>query len=232
MRLVVFDIDGTLQDTLSWWPALCNRARVDFARERGFAVELLSDDDCNAVVGGGAELWPSLLPPEHRQLAADFSSFVIEREVALLNDGTDRLFPGTRELLRELQDDGVSIALASNCGRQYLEAFVVGQSVAEWVSEAHCLDGYWTGVDGFRPSPVADKSQMLGAVLLSFRHKAAELRAVMVGDRKSDAQAAADQRIPFVLRLGWHQPDELGEQAAVGDARELGVVLPRLLSAS
>lgn len=231
MKLAIFDIDGTLQDTLAWWPELCNRARADFAAQHGFRLERLSADDCNAVVGGGFELWATLLPPAHRELASAFAAFVTTREVALLQGGTDRLFPGTREMLGSLREQGVRVALASNCGGRYLEAVLEGQGLSPWVATADCLDGYWGAPTGFITRPVANKSAMLARILREQQEdvEVSPSRAVMVGDRASDARAAQDNALPFVLRTGWHGAGELGEVAAVADSASLERVVSDLL---
>ncbi|MCB9881042.1 MAG: HAD family hydrolase [Planctomycetes bacterium] len=222
MDLVVFDIDGTLQDTGAWWPALCNDARREFASQRGVQVEPMSGDACNALIGRGEDLWDDLLPGELRGETKRFADFVIEREVHLLRSGRVALFDGTLATLDALRDGGFDIALASNCGRRYLEAFLHGPfaSVRDRLRTAACLDGYWhprTRDAEFFVERSSDKILAVARLLA----RLGPAFAVLVGDRRSDAAAALGNRIPFVLRTGWHAPGELGEAASFDASAEL-----------
>ncbi|MCA8972222.1 MAG: HAD family hydrolase [Planctomycetes bacterium] len=222
MDLVIFDIDGTLQDTESWWPALCNDARREFAEQRGVRVEPMDPDACNSLIGRGEDLWDELLPDELRGETKQFADFVIEREVQLLRSGRVALFDGTLAMLDELRDRGFDIALASNCGRRYLEAFLHGPfaSVRDRLLSAACLDGHWQSHSGVTAFVVEKSSDKTLAVARSLARLGPDF-AVLVGDRRSDAAAALGSRIPFVLRTGWHAPGELGETASFAASAEL-----------
>ena len=230
--LVVFDVDGTLQDTLAWWPSLCNEARVAFAAEHAATCDALSADTCNALVGR-ADLWDALLPisvdaPERARAIREFADFVIEREVAFLTSGVDTLFDGTRELLKDLHDAGIAVALASNCEGRYLEAFLDGQGVGDWIDSARCLSGSRRRGRPFVEDPVPHKVAMLRRVLVDFAQIATPREAVMVGDRASDAEAARGNGVRFVLRSGWHEPGSLGECAAAESAEGLRTLFEQL----
>ncbi len=228
--LVVFDIDGTLQDTTRWWPALCNEARRDFAALHGVEVSPLDARCCNEVVGRGAEVWSDLLPTELSHRASDFAGFVIEREVQLLRSGSDLLFDGTMALLGDLHTRGHDVMLASNCGAAYLEGFLSGQlaGFADRLCAAACLEGLWRpAVDpgaNFVAMRFASKVESVAALL---EGRGPE-RAVLVGDRASDAEAARAHGLAFVLRTSWHGRGELGEDAAFAESHEGIEVLAQL----
>lgn len=231
-KLVVFDVDGTLQDTLAWWPALCNEVRADFAEHHGTSCTPLPREECNALVGRG-DIWDALLPiqaegPERARALRAFADLAIEREVQLLTSGADTMFDGTRALLRDLHEAGVSVALASNCEGRYLQAFVDGQGLAPWIDSARCLDGVRPRGGDFEQELVSDKVAMLQRVLEDFEEIATPREAVMVGDRASDAEAARGNGVRFVLRTGWHEPGTMGEVAAGADSAALRAILEEL----
>ena len=62
-RLVVFDVDGTLQDTFQWWPRVIRDGLTSFARKHGFEPTLPDDIAACAVVGmSDADVWSPFLP--------------------------------------------------------------------------------------------------------------------------------------------------------------------------
>ena len=99
-RLVVFDVDGTLQDTFQWWPEVVSRGVLEFGRRRGLSLPVPDRATACAVVGQKDEgVWGPLLPPEHLPLWRELRETVIPLEVEVLSAGRDYLFPGTREML-------------------------------------------------------------------------------------------------------------------------------------
>ena len=51
VELVVFDVDGTLQDTFQWWPRVVRAGVARCAELWGFEPELPDDETACAVVG-------------------------------------------------------------------------------------------------------------------------------------------------------------------------------------
>ena len=105
------------------------------------------------------------------------------------------MLPGVREALDELREAGIKIGIASNCGSSYLNHVVSSLGLKEWASEVRCLD-----------SPgVRDKGDMIEDLLTSFDTR----RAVMVGDRFGDEDAARSNGIPHVhVRTGYASEHE------------------------
>ena len=119
------------------------------------------------------------------------------------------MYPGARQLLVDLHSAGVDVALASNCGRRYLESFLDAFSLRAIVREAYCAD-----------SPgIGSKADMVREILDATGAK----RAVMVGDRDGDRQAARAHGVPFVLFTGGFGPAPAAEgdrlAADYGDVR-------------
>jgi len=209
-RLVVFDVDGTLCDTLSWWPEVAVAGVRKLAEQIG--VELPEPDTETAweVVGlADAGVWTGLLPAELHDRWRELRDVTVPLEVEVLRSGRDFLFPGTADLLVWLRGHGVRLALASNCRGTYFDAVLQGQGLGALVDDAFCLD-----------SPgITCKADMVRQAV------ARAEPAVLVGDRDSDREAAALAGVPFVHRVGFHERGTLVAAASAASAVELAEVL-------
>ena len=210
LKLVVFDVDGTLHDVASWWPDLIRRGVQEFAAENDLDLQVPDDRAAMAVVGQKLDgVWAPFLPADEKHRWAELRAKVLPLEVAVLRSGGDFMFPGVRRLLEHLRELGLKIALASNCGLDYMEAMRHGQLLAELTDWQFCLasEGVTTKADMLRLA--------LWAAGIQTEH------AVMVGDRENDLAAAQEVGLPFYWRVNdlcdpspvagrWHgEPDGL-----------------------
>ena len=208
LDLVIFDVDGTLHDAASWWPDLIRRGVEEFAAANDLRLAVPDDRAAMAVLGEKQEgVWAPFLPNGEKHRWAELRSLVLPMEVEVLCSGGDLMFPGVRQLLEHLRVLGLKIALASNCGYDYMEAMRHGQLLAELTDWQFCL-----ATEG-----VTTKADMLRLALQAARTQ----RAVMVGDRENDLAAAQEVGLPFYWRVNdlcspapvagrWHgAPEEL-----------------------
>ena len=96
------------------------------------------------------------------------------------------LFGGVAATLARLRDAGLRLAIASNGRRQYIEA----------VLTAHCIAPYFEELVSVGDDGIADKGDILRALLL--RDGADPSKMIMVGDRDSDVEAAAAVGCHFI----------------------------------
>lgn len=182
---VLFDLDGTLVATDRFWPDAARAGAVRAFAELGIERELPTRADWMSLVGrplaeGFDDLLGDLDEPARRQVQARCE----EAEHELLRDGRAAPLPGVLEVLAALRAAGVRTGIASNCGQGYLDAMMNGLGLARWIEEARCLD-----------SPgIHDKAGMIEDLLLTFDTR----RAVMVGDRAGDRDAAWANGVPHV----------------------------------
>ncbi|MCA8980872.1 MAG: HAD hydrolase-like protein [Planctomycetes bacterium] len=211
---VIFDLDGTLVATESYWvPAARVGARRAF-EELGLAREIPTRDEWMSLVGlplgEGFDMLFADLEPSARTLVKQYCE---EEEHFRLKAGDAALLPGVEEALAELRGRGVRLGIASNCAGDYLAAMMENLGLAEYVEEARCLD-----------SPnIHDKAGMVEDLLWTFGTRSA----VMVGDRAGDRIAAHANGLPHVhVESGFApQGEEVGAEASIADFGEL---LPRL----
>ncbi len=188
-RAVLFDIDGTLLATDAFWLDVGRRGvRTVYARH-GVERELPDDRRFLEAIGKPMhEFWEHVLPPDLRHFGDEVEAECEELEEAAFLAGKGAFYPGARALLDELRAAGVLLGLASNCSRRYLESFVGAFGLESVIDEARCAE-----------SPgIRSKAGMIEQILATFGTR----DAVMIGDRESDREAAASNRVPFILYTG------------------------------
>lgn len=109
-RLVIFDLDGTLLDTIGDLSAACNH----LLSQRGYSTH--TDDQYRMMVGNGIDrLIERSLPPDVRspETAQVLRPEFIDYYRAHIDQHT-RPYAGIPELLEKLESNGVKLAVASN----------------------------------------------------------------------------------------------------------------------
>ena len=212
--LVLFDVDGTLVDSASLWCEATRGAIAEVYAERGVALPVPDDASLRAVIGTPARLsLPTLLPKERHDLVPEIAERVRLRASEAMRGKDPPLYAGARECLAELKRRGCGIAIATNAGSRYLDAVLDRLGLRSLVSVACCLD----------TPGVTNKVDMVARAL----EEVGTRRAVMIGDRAQDREAAHGNGIPFVAFLpGYGSEAEWdGAEARVRSFEEFLAVL-------
>jgi phosphoglycolate phosphatase len=189
----LFDLDGTLVDSLDDLTDAVNHMLRGFGRHRLAVAEV------RELVGKGAR---NLV---QRALATD-SPEEIDRGLAAFTEfnalhiaDKSRLYPGARELLQKLADDGIRMAVISN--KQ--------EALSRLILETLGIDGFFAIIAGgdtypkMKPSPLP-LMRVIDALGCS------PASAVMVGDSINDIQAGNQAGVPTIgCRWGYGGSDEL-----------------------
>jgi phosphoglycolate phosphatase len=185
-RLVLFDFDGTLADSLPWLRSVFG----DVAREFGFRAP------------EGAELEALRRTPPREAMALlrvsrwkmPFIAARVRRRMAR-DLGAIHSFAGVDEVLRRLDEAGVTLAVVSSNSRRNVER-VLGPAAAARVSHWAC------------GAALLGKAALFRRVLARARIPAEE--AICVGDEIRDARAAREAGIAFgAVAWGYHDLDAL-----------------------
>ena len=188
-RLIIFDSDGTLADTLPWMRSVFN----ELAKEHGFRkveaheYERFRDLHGSALLRElGLPLWklPRVVSAMRRRMAEHTGEF--------------SLFPGIAEALARFTAGGAQLAIVSSNSRENVER-VLGventKQIAHWACGVSMLGKAAKLRQVIRQSGVP-------------RHEA-----IYIGDEIRDAEAAAKAGIAFgAVTWGQHGADVLGAQ--------------------
>ena len=188
-KLVIFDSDGTLADTLPWLAGAFNQlaakhgirpiSEADHAQLRNFSARHL-------LQHLKIPLWkiPALVAGVRKHMAEHIHEF--------------RLFDGIAESLRQLHSRGVILGIVSSNSRENVR-HILGPENATLIRH-HAAGASMFG-----------KASKLRAVLKASRIPARE--AIYLGDEIRDAEAARKARIAFGA-VGWghHSLETLRDQ--------------------
>ncbi|MDP4025921.1 HAD family hydrolase [Methylobacterium sp. NEAU 140] len=174
MRAVIFDIDGTLLDSVD----LHAEAWVEAFRH--FGVETDAAAVRSQIGKGGDELMPVFLPPE--RVAREGETIEAYRSDLFKRSYLARVkpFPGVRPLFERIRAQGSTVALASSGKRAEVEHYQEILGIADLVQAATSSD------DADRSKPHPDIFQAVLAKLSGIDRRAM----IAVGDTPYDAEAA------------------------------------------
>jgi HAD superfamily hydrolase (TIGR01509 family) len=195
LEAALLDVDGTLIDTnyhhaLAWFRAF---------EQHGFVVPLWRIH--RAIGMGGDQLVPALVGKEADE---DKGDEIRDARDSLYQDLIGEVEPlhGSRELISDLKERGVTVVLASSSPKDELDHYLE-------LLDARDIADAWTtkdDVESTKPEP-----DLVHAAL----DKAGTENAVMVGDTRWDIEAAAKAGLETICVLtgGW-SAQELGDAGA------------------
>jgi HAD superfamily hydrolase (TIGR01549 family) len=211
-KAIIFDVDGTLVDTVDLHAASWAETLRHFGRD-------VTHEEVRRQIGkGGDQLMPVFLPPEVVERRGEeiesFRKDLYMREYI----GKARPFPGVPELFRRIRAAGQRVVLASSAKGEELEHYKRLAGIAE------LLDGATSADDAERSKPFPDI--FLAALDRLSPIGAAE--AVVVGDTPYDAEAAMKAGIrPVGVLCGGFPEAELRAAGCVAIYRDPAELLAR-----
>ena len=191
-KVIIFDLDGTLLDTLDDLSAAVNYAM----EQRGFPRH--TRDEYMKMVGHGARnLMSQALPLEHTHNEALIDAVLADFR-AYYNTHIDvftKPFPGIRELIAELHHKNIKLAVASNKFQEGTEHLI----------KEFFPNTPFVAILGNRPGfPLKPDPEVVGEVLQKAGLSKAD--AVMVGDSDTDMETAFNGGIRGIA-VGWGYRD-------------------------
>ena len=211
-KAIIFDVDGTLVDTVDLHAASWAETLRHFGRD-------VTHEEVRRQIGkGGDQLMPVFLPPEVVERRGEeiesFRKDLYMREYI----GKARPFPGVPELFRRIRAAGQRVVLASSAKGEELEHYKRLAGIAE------LLDGATSADDAERSKPFPDI--FLAALDRLSPIGAAE--AVVVGDTPYDAEAAMKAGIrPVGVLCGGFPEAELRAAGCLAIYRDPAELLAR-----
>ncbi len=211
-KVILFDLDGTLLDTLEDLAEAVNAA----LRKRG--LPLHSTDEYRKMVGHGVRNLVTVALPEAFRAdeafidscLADFKAYYTEHI-----DVHTHPYPGIPELLSRLHESGSRIAVASNKFQEGTERLI-----------AEFFPGIpFVAILGNRPGyPLKPDPEIVGEVLR--KADASPAGAILVGDSSTDMLTARNGGIRSIaVTWGYRPMTATPEYPAVSSVKELAALL-------
>jgi phosphoglycolate phosphatase len=193
---VIFDMDGTLfQMETVLVPALhktFDRLRCEGLWQGDTPVEKYLQ-----ILGVPLpEVWRRLMPKADEAVRRQADAWFLEDIIDEIEQGNGRLYPEVLTTLAELVKQGIPLFVASNGRQRYLAAIRTAFQLERYFIDFYSLDRF----------SLPSKSTLVKQLLNDYQIE----RAVMVGDRCSDIEAAKDNGIWSIgCRFGFANDEEL-----------------------
>ena len=189
IELVIFDWDGTLFDSVGQIVASLQYAAQQFEQP-------LTDDAAKSIIGLGLPEVMQILFPQVPDLQQDILQCYADHYVA--NSKGDAWFSGVAELLADLKQQGIKLAVATGKSRKGLDR-VLSQTNSHQIFDTTRAASETKS----KPDP------LMLAEILAFTGVKAE-QAIMVGDTSYDLEMAQNIAMPSVgVSYGVHTPQIL-----------------------
>jgi len=180
----LFDLDGTLLDTIPDLALACNAMRADLD------LPALPQERIATFVGKGTENLVRRALADVPGAAPDTAQALdlFHRHYALCNGRHSRLYPGVLEGLRDFLDQGLRLAVVTNKPERFARPLLEQTGLAPYFELV--VGGDTCARKKPDPLPFLHACEQLGMAAAS---------ALVVGDSLNDAQAARAAGIPVLL---------------------------------
>ena len=192
IKLVIFDWDGTISDSVARIVSSMQRAAVDLDMAVPSYLEV------QEIIGLGLteaafRLFPQATREQVFQLQTSYSQHYRAEDSAPC-----AFFPGVEETLQQLKAEGYQLAVATGKSRAGLDRVLLNLGMEDFFHNSRCADETLS-----KPHPL-----MLEELLTEFDLSAEA--AVMVGDTEFDMEMAVNAGMPRIaVSYGAHHADRL-----------------------
>ena len=212
IELIIFDWDGTLFDSVGQIVASLQYAAQLFEQP-------LTDDAAKSIIGLGLPEVMQILFPQVPHLQQDILQCYADHYVA--NSKGDAWFDGVAELLADLKQQGIKLAVATGKSRKGLDRVLTQ-------TQSHDLFDITRAASETKSKP---HPLMLEEILAEMQVSTDS--AIMVGDTSYDLEMAQNLNMPRIgVSYGVHSIDTLQQYqplAIVHNVQELRVYLKQVL---
>ena len=212
IELIIFDWDGTLFDSVGQIVASLQYAAQLFEQP-------LTDDAAKSIIGLGLPEVMQILFPQVPNLQQDILQCYADHYVA--NSKGDAWFDGVAELLADLKQQGIKLAVATGKSRKGLDRVLTQ-------TQSHDLFDITRAASETKSKP---HPLMLEEILAEMQVSIDS--AIMVGDTSYDLEMAQNLNMPRIgVSYGVHSIDTLQQYqplAIVHNVQELHVYLKQVL---
>jgi HAD superfamily hydrolase (TIGR01509 family) len=199
IEAVIFDIDGTLVDSVDLHALAWQEALVHFGKDIAFK------EVRDQIGKGGDEILPMYFSEEELEELGEKIKTYRGDQFKSRYISSVRAFPKVRQLFEQVKSEGKKIALGSSAHKDELEHYVKLANIGDLIDVKTCAD------DAERSKPHPD---IFSAALSKLDVKPEA--AMVIGDSPFDAEAARKLNIPTIGFLcGGFSPDSLKKASAI-----------------
>ena len=189
--LIIFDWDGTLMDSIDWISRCLQNAGKDYhcaIPDNQATKDVIGLSTSNAI----KQLYPEADALLQAQLIERYRAHYLSRQL-----NPDDLFPGVKDMLKQLKTDGYKLAVATGKTRAGLKEALKATETEDLFCITRCADETTS-----KPDP-----QMLYDII---EHtQVSKERSLMVGDSVFDLQMAQNAQISAIAVTCGAQAAEL-----------------------
>ena len=198
LKAVIFDLDGTLLDTLEDIAISCNFVLESFHKSP------LPKEDYNLLVGQGAKQLLKDVLPELSSLEQVKALELFEKHYKNQLSKNTKIYEGISKVLSFLQVKGIKMAILSNKPNAFTKICAL-KYLKKWNFDA---------VYGIREG-IERKPHQAGVLEILKELQVKPCEAIFVGDTKVDMLTAQNSHMPSIGVLwGFRPKDELVENGA------------------
>ena len=213
--LIAFDNDGTLYPSGEKVGRAVLDAHREYVAQKGLGIATPGPEWVRAMMGADAKhFYAAMMPGLPEEVQHDFEEFCLDYETRTVREHHE-LYPGAERLLAALHGLGRTLVLVTNGSPRYVQS----------VWEAAGLDRYMAAYYPYAAPEFLDKGERLALAIRAWGgvRNGEAVQAVMVGDRRSDLEAAQHAGAEFIgCAYGYGDPGELaGASHVVHDMDEL-----------
>ena len=142
-RNIIFDYDGTLHNcNIIYAPAF--RQAVGSLEEEGLLPHKdYTDQEISSWLGWSVkDMWEAFAPGLASDKVAKASKMIGDAMLLGVKEGRARLYPGVREMLSTLKNDGCRLIFLSNCKNEYMTAHREQFELDRWFDAFYCGEDY------------------------------------------------------------------------------------------
>lgn len=186
MKLVIFDMDGTLVDSAKAITKTINETRkelgLDSNLESDFIIKIINDPDKKYI----KEFYPGIIPT--KELMLRFEELFRQNYAKYAT-----LYNDIYELLKKLKDENFIITLASNAPKISLEKIL---------KKLEIFDFFDYIIGSSKEIPKKPDPTMLINIINHYFENNKSFKAIFIGDSLKDKNAASNAKIEY-LHANW-----------------------------